>query len=214
MASGRCLFITTATANNVVDPETGRSENLMRLYPGRTFRGCFTNEAMARAVVDFVWQQDDLKPKGKPEARAYVMAWQDDPYSVDLAEQFEDKFRERKDLGPLRTVLDRIAYSVGTFTEPNPPEREVMERILPELASHPSDRSLLVLPAVTQPARRIAPGVRGGQPVDRQAAGRGHWGRCVVQHAVPRRRRGLAGSGVVDPTGVLRPPEPGRLDAG
>jgi hypothetical protein len=150
------LFITTATANTVTDPATYQPENLMHLYPGRTFRGCFTNEAMARAVVDFVWQSLDLKPTGQTAARAYVLAWQDDPYSVDLAEQFDLRFRERKDLTvPLRTVLDRISYSVGTFTDPNPPEREVMERILPDLASHPDDRSLLVLPAVTQPARRM-----------------------------------------------------------
>ena len=139
------LFITTATANNVIDPETGRSENLLRLYPGRSFRGCFTNEAMARAVVDFVYSQKDLQPTGNPEARAYVMAWQDDPYSVDLAEQFEDKFRERKDLGPLRTVLDRIAYSVGTFTDPNPPERNdfVTDRL--EQPSHLAVASFLQL---------------------------------------------------------------------
>ncbi|HKB02680.1 MAG TPA: hypothetical protein VKD90_10700, partial [Gemmataceae bacterium] len=142
-----------ATANRVMDPDTYRQESLLQLYPGRTFRGCFTNEAMARAVVDFVWQPEhDLKPTGKPEARAYVLAWQDDPYSVDLAEQFDLRFRERKD--PPRTVLDPIAYSVGTFADPNPAEQEVMARILPDLASHPDDRALLVLPAVTQPARR------------------------------------------------------------
>src|SRR3954469_1733359 len=54
------LFITTATANQVTDPDTYKSESLIRLYPGRTFRGCFTNEAMARAVVDFVWKNKDL----------------------------------------------------------------------------------------------------------------------------------------------------------
>ncbi|HJZ90788.1 MAG TPA: hypothetical protein VKE40_07925 [Gemmataceae bacterium] len=149
------LFITTATANTL-DPHAFEPERLIDVYPGRTFRGCFTNEAMARAVIDFVWQSQDLKPTGKSETRAYVLAWQDDPYSVDLAVQFDARFREGKNPGvPLRTVVDRIAYSVGTFTEPNPPEREVMDRILPDLASHPEDRSLLVLPAVTQPARRI-----------------------------------------------------------
>jgi hypothetical protein len=149
------LFITTATANTVVDPETWRPESLTQLYPGRTYRGCFTNAAMAEAVVDFVWQADDLKPTGKPE-RAYVLAWQDDPYSIDLADQFHARFQERKAAGPApHTVLDRIAYSVGTFTDPNPKEREVMDRILPDLASHPNERALLVLPAVTIPARRM-----------------------------------------------------------
>ena len=150
------LFITTATANTVIDPETSQPKSLIGLYPGCTFRGCFTNEAMARAVVDFVWQSPDLRPTGATESRAYILAWKDDPYSVDLAEQFKERFQERKDLKvPLRTFLDKIGYSVGTFTEPNPAERAVMDRILPDFASNPEDRALLVLPAVTQPTRRM-----------------------------------------------------------
>ena len=38
------LFITTATADTVIDPDTSKPESLIKLYPGRTFRGCFTNE--------------------------------------------------------------------------------------------------------------------------------------------------------------------------
>ena len=90
------LFITTATANNVVDPDTGGPESLIRVYPDRTFRGCFTNEAMARAWSILSGKPDDLKPNGKPAAQAYVRVWQDDPYSVDLAEEFDARFRERK----------------------------------------------------------------------------------------------------------------------
>jgi hypothetical protein len=158
------LFITTATADTVTDPDTFKPESLIRLYKGRTFRGCFTNEAMARAVVDFVWQAPDLRPTGKPDARAYVLAWQDDPYSVDLAEQFDARFHERKEV-PLHTVLDRIAYSVGNFTDPNPSERDVLDRILPDLATHPNDRSILVLPAATQPARRMIRAVSADSPM-------------------------------------------------
>lgn len=150
------LFITTATANTVIDPDTNQPESLLKLYEGRTFRGCFTNEAMAGAVVDFVWQAEDLRPVGRPAAQAYVLSWEDDPYSVDLAEQFRIRFAERQDLGaPLHTVPGSIEYSVGTFAEPNPRERRVLDRVLPDLAAHPEDRSLLVLPAVTQPARRM-----------------------------------------------------------
>src|SRR5205085_517114 len=140
----------------VIDPDTHANESLLRLYPDRSFRGCFTNEAMARAVVDFVWQSQDLRPTGDPQ-RAYVLAWQDDPYSVDLAEQFAARFRERQAQGAkLLTVLDKIRYSVSTFTDLNPPERKVLEgAILPDLTSHPEDHSLLVLPAATQPSRRL-----------------------------------------------------------
>jgi hypothetical protein len=149
------LIITTATANLVDDPATGKKVSMLSLYPGRTFRGCFTNEAMAEAVVDFVWSSEDLQPRGRAEPRAHVIAWQDDPYSVDLADEFVERFRERKDRGTVQTVLDRVPYSVGTFTEPNPAEREVMDRIIPDVATGEGDRSLLVLPAATQPARRI-----------------------------------------------------------
>jgi hypothetical protein len=150
------LIITTATANLVDEPETGKKVRMLSLYPGRTFRGCFTNEAMAEAVVDFVWSSDEFRPTGRPDARAHVIAWQDDPYSVDLADEFVERFRERKDLGvAVTTVLDRVPYSVGTFTEPNPAEREVMDRIIPDVATGEGDRALLVLPAATQPARRI-----------------------------------------------------------
>lgn len=162
------LFITTATANVVVDPDTGQSSKLIDLYPNRTFRGCFTNEAMARAVVDFVQQQDDLKPNG--DARAYVLAWQDDPYSVDLADQFAARIREmreRKDgEDPWRIVLDQIRYSVGTYNDLNPAERKVLDgAILPDLTAHPQDRSLLVLPAATQPARRLLRALASDSPL-------------------------------------------------
>ncbi|HVK13557.1 MAG TPA: hypothetical protein VM597_32720 [Gemmataceae bacterium] len=147
------LVVTTATAN-LVEPEPGRKVGLLSLYPGRTFRGCFTNEAMAEAVVDFVGSADEFRPTARPDVAAHVIAWQDDPYSVDLADEFVERLRERKDR-TVRTVLDRVPYSVGTFTEPNPVEREVMDRIVPDIPTGDGDRTLLVLPAVTQPARRI-----------------------------------------------------------
>lgn len=154
------LFITTATAQADIDPVTLEGPALISMYPERTFRGCFTDSAMAQAVIDFVWQsqpdpKDDLRPTGKTELQAYVLAWEDDPYSLDLAEQFGKELRRRKLNGlSVATIKDRIAYSVGTFTDPNPPEREVLGRILSDLSAHPNDRSLLVLPAATQPARR------------------------------------------------------------
>jgi hypothetical protein len=160
------LFITTATAQQDIDPQTREGPELIKMYPGRTFRGCFTDTAMAEAVIDFVWQQEDLRPTGKARLQAYVMAWEDDPYSLDLAEQFGRVLRERKLGGrPVETTYDRIAYSVATFTDPNPPEREVLGRILADLAGNPDDRSLLVLPAVTQPARRALRALAADSPL-------------------------------------------------
>jgi hypothetical protein len=160
------LFITTATAQQDIDPQTREGPELISMYPGRTFRGCFTDTAMAQAVIDFVWQQEDLRPTGRARLQAYVMAWEDDPYSLDLAEQFGRVLRERKLGGrAVETTYDKIAYSVATFTDPNPPEREVLGRILDDLARNPDDRSLLVLPAVTQPARRALRALAADSPL-------------------------------------------------
>src|SRR5581483_1553891 len=90
---------------------------LMDVYPSRSFRFCFTNQQMAQAVVDFVWSQPDLAPYGNPllalsavpaaavdpwmvlgplaahaqesHPSAAALEWDDDPYSIDLSNQFK-----------------------------------------------------------------------------------------------------------------------------
>src|SRR5262249_9318113 len=82
------LLITTATADYVpVKDDPANWPRLDALHPGRTFRFCFSNRQMARAVADFIWSQDDLRPDAEP---VYLAAWKDDPYSLDLAAGFHD----------------------------------------------------------------------------------------------------------------------------
>jgi hypothetical protein len=57
----------------------------MDVYHDRSFRFCFTNRQMARAVTDFIWNQDDLRPDSQP---IYLTRWKDDPYSEDLYDEF------------------------------------------------------------------------------------------------------------------------------
>lgn len=76
------LLLTSATADQV-----DGGERLTDIYPGRTFRFCFTDRQMAEAVSDFVWSQDDLRPDVAP---VYLTRWFDDPYSADLFDQFHD----------------------------------------------------------------------------------------------------------------------------
>jgi hypothetical protein len=64
---------------------------LMRLYPGRTFRFCFTNKQMATAVSDFIWSRDDLRPDQDP---VYMAQWDDDSYSRDLIDGFMAALRQ------------------------------------------------------------------------------------------------------------------------
>ncbi|MGE3806949.1 MAG: hypothetical protein AB7K24_19985 [Gemmataceae bacterium] len=77
------LLITTATADQVdLDYEV---VDLMSVYPGRSFRFCFTNQQMAEAVIDFLWTQPEVRPDVEP---VYLVHWDDDPFSVDLKERF------------------------------------------------------------------------------------------------------------------------------
>jgi hypothetical protein len=82
-ASAPLLLITSATAVHVGSEQ----ELLMGIYPGRSFRFCFTDRQMAQAVADFIWSQDDLRPDSAP---FYMAQWTDDPYSADLFDQFHE----------------------------------------------------------------------------------------------------------------------------
>lgn len=184
------LFLTTATADKVdtdeadVTDEEGKTR-LIDIYPKRSFRFCFTNSAMARAVLDFVWQSPSLRPHGPvapPAAlafvgvlspfnsvgiapllfhetppQAHILWWADDPYSADLARRFRELFLPESGMGLERTIVDRseISYSVGTFNSVNPRETGSTEVILNEGTPSRGRRLLLVLPAATQPARRM-----------------------------------------------------------
>ncbi len=179
------LLITTATADEVAaEPEEADpgpalppTKNLTDVYPGRTFRFCFTNRQMADAVLDFVWDTPGLRPESfaatAPAAAASGLAvcpggrwvgverphvfsvyWQDDPFSTDLHEQFKLSLRRRLGDRP-RLQTWSVPYSVGGFTQPNQFEAEVAGNILEQFRKLPPQRSLLVLPTITQPARRL-----------------------------------------------------------
>lgn len=95
------LLLTNATADNVAPfreddiDQNGVAEAavipMARLYPGRTFRFCFTNKQMSTAVSDFLWWRDDLRPDKDP---AYMAQWNDDSYSRDLIDGFGTALRQ------------------------------------------------------------------------------------------------------------------------
>jgi hypothetical protein len=161
----------------------------MDLFPGRSFRFCFTNEQMAQAVVDFVWSQPDLRPYGNPlpaiaaalapdplaavgllaahaktfPPSAAALEWDDDPYSVDLSRQFKLALHESQ--WPAVFVrLNRIPFSVGGFDRPNVWEAEAAGRLVREQWS-PWERQLLVLPAAPAAARRVLRALTGAAPL-------------------------------------------------
>ena len=175
------LFITTATANSVA---SAKSETLVDIYDHLTFRFCFTNRQMADAVLDFVESneelRDDLRPvvheltslqavastaagyPRVPKHRPHVFSvrWQDDPYSTDLHEQFiaalNDQVLARNgNQTAFHLNQFRVPFSVGQFQRPNADEDNTARFIAKELRGLPAQRSMLILPGSTQPARRL-----------------------------------------------------------
>jgi hypothetical protein len=193
-AGSPLLLLTTATAGEVEDP-AGVRVPFNAIYPGRTFRFCFTNGQMARAVIDFLWSQPDLRPDADP---VYLAMWEDDPYSVDLSDRFCEALRLPAaravahdwawsagfsmagglplDFPSLRSsrfrlalpaLPERIPYSVGSFSQPNRWEEEAVRGLLEKRGQHPEQRRpLLLLTASTQPARRFLRGLERAAPAE------------------------------------------------
>jgi len=163
------MMITTATANLIYLDE--KDCDLMEIYPDRSFRFCFTNKQMAKAVADFIWSRDDLRPDREPN---YLVFWKDDPYSEDFFDHFREVLLEpdrRIPVGPpAAPVRWSIPYSVGMFNEPNHWEAGAVEQLANMVSQNPEQkRPLLVLPAIPQPARRF---LRGLARTDSVLAGR------------------------------------------
>ncbi|MFO0808111.1 MAG: hypothetical protein U0746_05775 [Gemmataceae bacterium] len=188
------LLILTATANAIhFDPLNGESDRLIDVYKGRSFRGCFTNEQMADAVVDFLWSQPDLRPTGSPlRALASVasasepwtgllalastaadpppavtaLEWNDDPYSIDLSRQFHKAFHAPH-RPAVRGETRGIYYSVGGIYRPNRWETEAADILLRDLLRPGAEfeRQVLVLPASPVQGRRVLRSVVGSVPL-------------------------------------------------
>lgn len=176
------LLITTATADEVVGADETRPNvglNLIDVYDDRSFRFCFSNRQMAEAVLDFVWATPGLRPErfadtaiaavasglivpNRPPLRPQVFSgsWQDDPFSTDLHAQFRQSLDHLLNSvsehdSPANFSSWNIPYSVGGFNRPNPHEAKVVEEMLKKFSTLEPQRSILILPTITQPARRL-----------------------------------------------------------
>jgi hypothetical protein len=125
------FFITTATVDDVYPPTPAGTDshprptelrNLIDVYPGRSFRFCFSNRQMAQAVTDYVLQEPTLRPGpavppavraaadgaagpwaeldrlpelAAPGCTVFALEWADDPYSGDLCDKFGDAITAR-----------------------------------------------------------------------------------------------------------------------
>jgi len=190
------LVMGPATADNVYsdddNPAATQGPSLVGIYD-RSFRVCFTNKQMAEAVTDFVLSDPTLRPG--PVARpvlgavpapavaaavgrepdplpAFALAWRDDPYSTDLSSQFSLQLNARSTpaagLPRLGLITSRIPFSTGRLNRPNRAEAEAAEHILASLPP-PGQRTVLVIPTVTAPARRtLRTLVQGNPEIGRQ----------------------------------------------
>jgi hypothetical protein len=146
---------------------------LPKVYPERSFRFCFSNAQMARAVVDFVWAMPDLRPRGGPATAGrdelpptiFPVYWQDDPYSVDLSEEFRRAINTKTSGHHVQPFAEGFPYSVGAFDRPTRAEAEYAERVLDEIPTEPGQRSLLIVPTATTPARRFIHALTGELPL-------------------------------------------------
>jgi hypothetical protein len=92
--------------------------------------------------------------------------WKDDPYAQDLYEQFRDAIAEQGARpGRPRLSVDwtEIPFSVGRFARPNPYEAHAVDHILENLPKR-GERTVIVVPTVTAPARRVLGGLAQGNP--------------------------------------------------
>jgi hypothetical protein len=179
------LLITTATAEtdrpppmNAADPQPGK--RLMDVYAERTFRFCFTNGAMVRAVLGFLRENPQawVEPAAGPSALAsagavavgdpagalgflqaaghlgpklFSISWEDDSYSRDLEVIFRSQCKLWHPFAQPED-LGALPYSVGDVYQPNAAEQTSVDLFLSFHA--PPPRSILVLPAAAQRMRR------------------------------------------------------------
>jgi len=167
------MLLTTATAN-VIDNEAGiESRQLMQIYPERSFRFCFTNEQMARAVVDFIWSTRDLRPRGGPAAPGeqapdpliFPVQWDDDPYSVNLSEEFRRAITAKTGGRSKVPFISHFPHSVGPVDRVNKAEADYAALIVDEIPLAPEQQTLLIVPSATTPARRFLRALTGDSPL-------------------------------------------------
>jgi hypothetical protein len=105
-------------------------------------------------------------PAEWPGLPAFAVVWKDDPYALDLYDQFRDAIHEeggRPGRPRLAVEFNLIPFSVGRFSRPNPYEAQVVEHIVSNLPKR-GERTLLVVPTVTAPARRVLGAIAQGSP--------------------------------------------------
>src|SRR5262249_19450053 len=111
------LMLVSATADREShgpNIDSGGDRWLTEIYPGHTFRFCFSNEQMAESVVRFIWAQDDLRPDTDP---VYLGYWADDPSQIALSGPGPEAGFRKALRGPVtRSGAQNVARDWGWLT--------------------------------------------------------------------------------------------------
>jgi hypothetical protein len=163
-------------ADTATDPNLPQ---LIGIYKDRSLRFSFTNSRMAEVILAFVRTHDELWPRlprpflaaavvqPDPLARCvaavageyfnsytlHALRWEDDRYSVDLANRFTNIFYETYHT-PVSEPYG-IPCSAGDFYYANVAELGYIDELLPEIKRARGVRHLLVLPTGADRARRF-----------------------------------------------------------
>ncbi len=101
-----------------------------------------------------------------PGPAIFTLQWQDDPFSEDLADYFTEAIDRRftrctdrnsfvrPPSAPAFVQRNRIPFSIGGFARTNSGEAEAVREIVRQLRP-PGERSVLIIPSVTAPMRRV-----------------------------------------------------------
>ena len=174
-ATGRCLFVTTATADKTTPASRPGRRADGRPEPDRRVRRPVVPvllhqpaDGRGRAGVRLADPGPAPGPAGRRRhARVLSVVWKDDPYSTDLHERFGDALRGRaqaRNLG--RSNVQRRRD--GRAEPGRGPRRRVVRAYCRD---RPAGRVVLVLPAVTNPARRFLRALLAGDPALASPAG-------------------------------------------
>jgi hypothetical protein len=162
------MLLTAATAERTFSSSNMDAQLINEIHAGRTFRFCFTNRQMAKAITDFIWVRPELSPDPGP---VYVTMWKDDAYSLDLTDRFFEVIKDRpSEAGAIENlpIPEYVDYSVGPFDQPNRWEEPVVRQLMDTKLSDQNKnqkRPLLILPgASNQPMRRFLRGLMRTAP--------------------------------------------------
>ena len=152
------LMLTTATADYL--NYTGGSEpkqiKLLKLHEGLTFRAGFSNNHMAKVLIDFLKSQSVWTG---PLPAPWIMKWEDDPYATDLMKAFHTSWENLPGLHKSTTEIPysiAIKSSIGGITRPNEDETYAASVFIERASKFTNlESNWLVLCGQILPSRRL-----------------------------------------------------------